>query len=71
MLAGLLRVAIGLDRNHAARVASVAVVETKGRLVVQVTPTPGEDITLEVYAASTRAGLLRSTLDLEVDFEEA
>jgi hypothetical protein len=71
VLAGLLRVAIGLDRNHAARVASLAVEEAGDRLVVAVTPMPGEDISLELYAAGTRAGLLRATLDLEVDFAEA
>jgi len=71
VLAGLLREAIGLDRNHAARVASLAVEEAGDRLVVAVTPMPGEDISLELYAAGTRAGLLRATLDLEVDFAEA
>ena len=47
-------------------------VEDKGdRLVVKATPVPGEDIGLELYAASTRAGLLESTLDLSVDVREA
>jgi exopolyphosphatase/guanosine-5'-triphosphate,3'-diphosphate pyrophosphatase len=71
VLAGLLRVAIGLDRNHAARVRTVAVEDGKRRLVVNVAPMPGEDISLELYAAGARAGLLRSTLDLGVEFEEA
>jgi exopolyphosphatase/guanosine-5'-triphosphate,3'-diphosphate pyrophosphatase len=71
VLAGLLRIAIGLDRNHAARVRGVAVDDRKGRLLVTVAPMPGEDISLELYAADARAGLLRSTLDLEVEFSEA
>jgi exopolyphosphatase/guanosine-5'-triphosphate,3'-diphosphate pyrophosphatase len=71
VLAGLLRVAIGLDRNHAARVGSVAAAMVDDRLAVTVTPMPGEDISLELYAAGARAGLLRSTLDLDVEFREA
>ena len=71
VLAGLLRIAIGLDRNHAARVRSLVVDDEDDRLVVTVTPVPGEDISLELYAASTRAGLLESTLDVRVDVREA
>ncbi len=71
VLAGLLRVAIGLDRNHAARVRSLAVTDTAKGFVVEVTPSPGEDISLELYAAGARAGLLESTLDLKVDVREA
>jgi hypothetical protein len=41
------------------------------RLVVSVTPMPGEDISLELYAAGARAGLLRSTLDLDIDIRAA
>jgi hypothetical protein len=48
----------------------VAAATGDGRLVVTVTPMPGEDISLELYAAGARAGLLRSTLDLEVEFKE-
>jgi exopolyphosphatase/guanosine-5'-triphosphate,3'-diphosphate pyrophosphatase len=71
VLAGLLRVAIGLDRNHAARARSLAVEDTGTALVVRVTPVPGEDISLELYAAGARAGLLRSTLDTGVELREA
>ena len=71
VLAGLLRIAIGLDRNHAARVRSLSVDDAGDRLVVTAAPVPGEDISLELYAASTRAGLLESTLDLSVDVREA
>lgn len=71
VLAGLLRVAIGLDRNHAARVHSLAVNDKGDRLVVKVTPMEGEDISLEIYAASSRTGLLDATLELSTDIREA
>ncbi|MEQ1787604.1 MAG: Ppx/GppA phosphatase family protein [Acidimicrobiales bacterium] len=71
VLAGLLRVAIGLDRNHAARVASLEVQDVDDRLVVTVTPAPGEDISLELYAASARARLLEATLAVTVEVREA
>jgi len=70
VLAGLLRVAIGLDRNHAARVSSVAVEDAPDGLAVLVTPMPGEDISLELYAAGARAGLLESSLDLRLEVRE-
>jgi exopolyphosphatase/guanosine-5'-triphosphate,3'-diphosphate pyrophosphatase len=73
VLAGLLRVATGLDRNHAARVQSVRVT-TKGkgeRLVVKATPAPGEDISLELYAANARVGLLDNALDVQTELREA
>jgi exopolyphosphatase/guanosine-5'-triphosphate,3'-diphosphate pyrophosphatase len=71
ILAGLLRIAVGLDRNHAARVASLAVTTDDERLVVKVAPVPGEDISLELYAAQSRRGLLESTLDTPIDLREA
>jgi exopolyphosphatase/guanosine-5'-triphosphate,3'-diphosphate pyrophosphatase len=71
VLAGLLRVATGLDRNHAARVRSLAAKATDKGVVVEVTPMPGEDISLELYAAGARAGLLRSTLDVDIELREA
>jgi len=71
VLAGLLRVAIGLDRNHAARVASVAVHDDGDGLVVEVTPADGEDITLELYAAASRSGLLSTALDCPLVIREA
>ncbi|MGK2950045.1 MAG: Ppx/GppA phosphatase family protein [Acidimicrobiales bacterium] len=71
VLAGLLRVAIGLDRNHAARVAALSVNDKGSRLVVRVEAVPGEDISLELYAASTRKDLLESALDVPVDVKAA
>jgi hypothetical protein len=71
VLAGLLRIAIGLDRNHASRVAAVAVKEKGDRLVVKVTPAPDEDISLELYAASSRTSLLDDVLGVQTEVREA
>jgi exopolyphosphatase/guanosine-5'-triphosphate,3'-diphosphate pyrophosphatase len=71
VLAGLLRVATGLDRNHAARVQSVAVKDKGDRLIVKVTPVPGEDIALELYAAAARPSLLDSVLGVTTEVREA
>ena len=70
-LAGLLRVAIGLDRNHGARVADVVVDDDGDRLVVTVSPVAGEDIGLELYAAGSRKDLLEAVLGVPIDVVEA
>jgi exopolyphosphatase/guanosine-5'-triphosphate,3'-diphosphate pyrophosphatase len=70
VLAGILRVAVGLDRNHARRVTGVRVAEDAGRLVIGATPAPGQDVSLELYAAGTRSDLLADALDLPVDVVE-
>jgi exopolyphosphatase/guanosine-5'-triphosphate,3'-diphosphate pyrophosphatase len=68
-LAGLLRVAIGLDRNHAGRVATVSVHDDGNRLEVRAIAADGEDISLELYAANARKDLLESALDVPVDVQ--
>ena len=70
-LAGLLRVAIGLDRNHGARVKDVVVQDDGERLVLIVEPVAGEDIGLELYAAGSRKDLLEAVLDVPVEVVEA
>jgi exopolyphosphatase/guanosine-5'-triphosphate,3'-diphosphate pyrophosphatase len=70
-LAGLLRVAIGLDRNHTARVADVWVDDEDDRLVVTAAAGAGEDIGLELYAAGSRKDLLESVLGVPIDIVEA
>jgi exopolyphosphatase/guanosine-5'-triphosphate,3'-diphosphate pyrophosphatase len=65
--AGILRVAIGLDRSHRQQVAGVEVSERKGRLTIDVVPVSGRaDLSLERFAAQERVGLLESVLGLPV-----
>ena len=66
-LAALLRVAIGLDRRHEARVASLTAQDLPPRLVIEVTPEPGIDIALELYAANERKQLLEDVFERRID----
>ncbi|HEX5367549.1 MAG TPA: Ppx/GppA phosphatase family protein [Acidimicrobiales bacterium] len=68
VLAGLLRVAVGLDRNHGHRVASVAATTGgDGTLVLEVTPSDHGDVALELYAANERCDLLAESLGVAVE----
>lgn len=69
VLAGLLRVAIGLDRAHALAVSDVRAHLDDGdppALVVAAVPAAEADPTLEVYTAGQRADLLATALEREV-----
>jgi exopolyphosphatase/guanosine-5'-triphosphate,3'-diphosphate pyrophosphatase len=71
VLAGILRVAVGLDRNHGGHVRSVTCHEGRnGTLSVDVTPMPGQDVSLELYAANTRADLMAEALGVPVEVVE-
>jgi exopolyphosphatase/guanosine-5'-triphosphate,3'-diphosphate pyrophosphatase len=71
VLAGILRVAVGLDRNHGGRVRSVTCHEGKGGvLTVEVTAMPGEDVSLELYSANGRADLMAEALGGPVEVVE-
>ena len=65
-LAGLLRVAIGLDRTHGARVQSVGAHVHRRTLVIEVEAADGADISLELYTANERRELLEAVLDRRV-----
>jgi exopolyphosphatase/guanosine-5'-triphosphate,3'-diphosphate pyrophosphatase len=69
-LAGLLRVAIALDRTHAGLVESVRVREADADLVVEVIGAPGADLALELFTAVERRGLLEEVLERNITFEE-
>ena len=70
ILAGMLRVAIGLDRTDAAIVESIRCRhDDHDRLVIAVRPAPGADPSLELYTARERRGLLEEALGLRVVFE--
>ncbi len=66
-LAGLLRVAIALDRSHDNRVAGLAVDCSPDEVVVKLEVRG--DPSLELYTAEERKGLLEQALDTEVRFE--
>jgi exopolyphosphatase/guanosine-5'-triphosphate,3'-diphosphate pyrophosphatase len=66
-LAGILRVAIGLDRSHRGSVAAVRVELRGKRVVILAEPAPGVDISLELYAANDRKALLERVIDRRVD----
>ncbi len=71
VLAGLLRVAIGLDRAHSGVVEAVRVFVEGGQLVIQPIAAPGADVDLEVWAARERSRLLAGALELDVVVESA
>jgi len=66
-LAGILRVAIALDRSHDGKVARVdAEMGGHGLDVLVVPRSPGLDLTLELYTADDRKGLLEDVLERPV-----
>ena len=69
-LAGILRVAIALDRTHAGLVETVRVHEVDGDLVVDVVGLPGADLSLELFTAVERRGLLEDVLERRIKFDE-
>ena len=72
VLAGILRVAVGLDRNHGGRVATVTCREGHGgTLTIEAWPAGEADISLELYAANNRADLLAEALGSPVEVIEA
>ncbi len=70
-LAGILRVAIGLDRSHARKVQEVHVTRSKGRVVLEIVPAAGADVDLECYSADQRKDLLVEVLGCPVEVEVA
>ncbi|MBK5332847.1 MAG: Ppx/GppA family phosphatase [Ilumatobacteraceae bacterium] len=65
-LAGILRVAIGLDRSHDGRVRSVMAQMRNDRLVVEAVAKRGKEISLELYTANERSDLLEEVLGKRV-----
>ena len=70
-LAGILRVAIGLDRSHDGRVRSVMAQVRKDRLVIEALGKRGKEISLELYTANERSDLLEEVLGQRVDIVAA
>jgi exopolyphosphatase / guanosine-5'-triphosphate,3'-diphosphate pyrophosphatase len=69
-LASILRVAIGLDRSHDQRVRSVTAQREGSRLVLHATPKRRrDDLSLELYSAKERSGLLAQVLGTPVEVQ--
>lgn len=68
--AGLLRLAIGLDRTHGQKVSEVAVSARK-TLTIEAVAKDGSDISLELFSASQRSDLASEALGLPVELVEA
>jgi exopolyphosphatase / guanosine-5'-triphosphate,3'-diphosphate pyrophosphatase len=66
-LAAILRVAIGLDRSHQARVRGVRAELDTHRVVLHVESADGADTSVELYAASERKDLLELVLNRRVE----
>ena len=64
--AGLLRIAIGLDRSHGQKVSGIEVVVGK-TVTVYVDARDGADISLELFSSSQRADLATEALGLPVE----
>ena len=65
-LAGILRVAIGLDRSHDGRVRSVMAHVHRDRLVIEAEAKRGKETSLELYTANERSTLLEEVLGQRV-----
>lgn len=70
VLAGLLRVAIGLDRTYRKAVNHVTASVEDGKLTVVLVTAPDTDVELEVFTAKERSGLLTEALDHPLRFEQ-
>ncbi len=67
VLAGLLRVAIGLDRGHNRAISQISVGHDDDGLEIMVAPRNiGSDLALEVFAAEERSQLLSAALDVPI-----
>ncbi|MDP8953704.1 MAG: hypothetical protein M3N37_02060, partial [Actinomycetota bacterium] len=66
-LAGILRIAVALDRTHAGVVQRLACRREGSALVVEVHA--GGEASLELYTAEERKELLESALEVDVRFQ--
>ena len=66
ILAGILRIAIGLDRRHRNVVASMRVLVSDDIIIEPVAGGSDQDLSIEVHAATERVSLLSDALQQEV-----
>jgi len=67
VLASLLRIAIGLDRNHDASVSDIAVVDDGEVVRIMVVPEPGAQIEVELATGAERSGYLADLIGAAVE----
>ncbi len=67
VMAGLLRVAIGLDRTHRHAVGDVSVAVTDDAIIIEPRVDGDVDIDAELYSAAERSGLLARALGTEIE----
>ncbi|MHB1090878.1 MAG: hypothetical protein ACYC0U_07450, partial [Ilumatobacteraceae bacterium] len=65
-LAGILRVAIGLNRTQDGRVNKLSITTTDKELEIAIKTTTNTDSDLNVYASNERSGLLSEVTGLRV-----
>jgi exopolyphosphatase/guanosine-5'-triphosphate,3'-diphosphate pyrophosphatase len=70
VLAGILRIAIGLDRRHSGLVSAVSVRRDGDGLVIEPVVPDAADVSVEVAAAAERSPLLAQALGVEIDVRE-
>ena len=68
VLAGLLRVGIGLDRTYRRAVQQVHTSVDDGSITIDVEVAEGVDVDIELFTARRSAGLLEEALERRVDF---
>jgi exopolyphosphatase / guanosine-5'-triphosphate,3'-diphosphate pyrophosphatase len=66
-LAGLLRVAIGLDRAHRGSVGAIQCSASDVGLLIEIEPASGADTSVEIWSADERKGLLEEVLGCPID----
>ena len=67
----MLRVAIGMDRNHDGAVERVVVKDEGDVVRLELVGEPGADLSLEVYTATERSNMLADQLGATVEIVAA
>lgn len=66
ILAGILRIADGLDRGHSGTISDIETAMSNGNFIITITPSGGRDTTLEVWGANMRKNLFEEEFDCRV-----